>query len=127
MIKIISISKLSNSLTAAGGMAIVLAMTMMAGFQYADASVNVTTTENMTVGSHGVEVAALQGIMAELGFLQIPAGVPMGYFGSLTRSAVASYQASRGVSPSIGYFGPVTKIALHQDLEARGLTVAMGW
>jgi peptidoglycan hydrolase-like protein with peptidoglycan-binding domain len=127
MIKTISFSKLSNNLGATAGMAVVLALTMMVGFQYAEASINVTTTENLTIGSKGAEVAALQGIMSELGFLQIPAGTPMGYFGALTRSAIAKYQTSRGVSPAVGYFGPLTKVALHQDLDSRGMTLSMGW
>lgn len=127
MIRIIKFSKLSESFATTAGLAIVLALTMMAGFQYAEASINVTTAENMTVGSTGLEVVALQAIMSELGYLQVPVGVPLGYFGSLTRSAVARYQAARGVTPAVGYFGPLTKISLHQDLEARRMTLSMGW
>lgn len=32
-----------------------------------------------------------------------------GYFGSLTRQALAEYQQSAGISPAVGYFGPITK------------------
>lgn len=128
MIKIISISKLSNSLVATAGFAFVLALTMMTGLEYAEAAtVNITTAENMSIGSTGVEVAALQGFMSEMGYLQIPTGIAPGYYGPLTRSAVASYQAARGVTPVVGYFGPLTKIAIHQDLDARGMLALLGW
>ncbi len=32
-----------------------------------------------------------------------------GYFGSLTKSALAEYQKASSISPSLGHFGPVTK------------------
>jgi peptidoglycan hydrolase-like protein with peptidoglycan-binding domain len=128
MTHVTRISKLSNSLVAGAGFALILAITMMTGFQYANAAtVNILSGENLTVGSTGTEVAALQGIMSELGYLQVPQGVALGYFGALTRSAVARYQAARGVAPAAGYFGPFTKIALHQDLDSRNMLVAMGW
>jgi hypothetical protein len=31
------------------------------------------------------------------------------YFGSLTRAALAEFQASVGISPAVGYFGPITR------------------
>ncbi|MBP8617882.1 MAG: right-handed parallel beta-helix repeat-containing protein [Candidatus Pacebacteria bacterium] len=34
---------------------------------------------------------------------------PTGYFGSATRDALAEYQASVGIKPSLGYFGPITR------------------
>jgi len=34
---------------------------------------------------------------------------PTGYFGPVTQSALAEYQASVGIKPAIGYFGPITR------------------
>ena len=34
---------------------------------------------------------------------------PTGYFGSVTQSALAEYQANVGIKPAIGYFGPITR------------------
>jgi peptidoglycan hydrolase-like protein with peptidoglycan-binding domain len=128
MIKFISISKLSNSLLAGTAFAFILAMTMMVGFQYASAAtVNILAGSNLTIGSTGAEVVALQGVLSEMGYLQVPQGVSLGYFGPLTRSAVAKYQATRGVYPAVGYFGPLTKISMHEEFAARGWLVAMGW
>ncbi|MDB5195330.1 MAG: hypothetical protein JWO84_514 [Parcubacteria group bacterium] len=35
-----------------------------------------------------------------------------GYFGALTRAALAEYQANVGISPAIGNFGPITRMYL---------------
>jgi len=32
-----------------------------------------------------------------------------GYFGALTRKALAEYQKTEGIKPAVGYFGPVTE------------------
>jgi peptidoglycan hydrolase-like protein with peptidoglycan-binding domain len=37
------------------------------------------------------------------------AGGSTGYFGSVTASAVAAWQAANGVTPAVGYFGPVSQ------------------
>jgi len=39
------------------------------------------------------------------GYLVMPVGVAYGYFGNLTKAAVAKWQADNGVTPSVGYFG----------------------
>jgi peptidoglycan hydrolase-like protein with peptidoglycan-binding domain len=44
------------------------------------------------MGSTGDDVTTLQLFLQELGMLK--QGVPLGYFGSLTSQAVASYQAA---------------------------------
>ena len=40
-----------------------------------------------------------------------------GYFGMLTRAALAEFQAHVGINPALGNFGPITRtyLALHQD------------
>lgn len=66
-------------------------------------------TQTLTLGSTGAEVVELQSFLEAQGKLTIPAGVNKGYFGGLTQSALAAYQAKEGISPAVGYFGPVTR------------------
>jgi len=68
-----------------------------------------TYTRDLTIGSQGADVVALQDMLVMKGNLVIPAGVSKGYFGTLTQSALASYQAANGISPASGYFGPITR------------------
>jgi peptidoglycan hydrolase-like protein with peptidoglycan-binding domain len=72
-------------------------------------STSYTFNMNLTIGSTGADVVALQSILVGKGFLTMPVGVSMGYFGPLTRSALAAFQASVGISPAVGYFGPITR------------------
>lgn len=64
-------------------------------------------THNLTVGSKGSDVTALQHLLINQGSLKLSA--PTGYFGSLTKAALAAYQKSVGISPAAGYFGPKTQ------------------
>jgi hypothetical protein len=66
-----------------------------------------TFTRDLTVGSQGADVSALQATLISQGHLQIAA--PTGYFGELTRAAVARWQAAVGITPAAGYFGPVSR------------------
>lgn len=68
---------------------------------------------DLTIGSKGDDVVALQTLLVAKGFLVMPAGVSMGYFGGLTKSAVAAWQASEGISPTAGYVGPKSRAALN--------------
>lgn len=68
-----------------------------------------TYTRDLTIGSTGADVSSLQATLVSKGKLVMPAGVSMGYFGSLTKTALASYQASAGIAPAVGYFGPITR------------------
>lgn len=65
---------------------------------------------NLTVGSTGADVTALQNWLITNGF-SIPAGAT-GYFGSQTKAALASYQKSVGL-PAYGFFGPLTQAKLN--------------
>jgi hypothetical protein len=67
-------------------------------------------TTDLTVGSTGADVSALQQILIDAGFLHIAA--PTGYFGDLTKTALAAFQAAHGISPAAGYFGPLTRAYL---------------
>jgi peptidoglycan hydrolase-like protein with peptidoglycan-binding domain len=72
-------------------------------------------SSNLHLGSTGEQVRVLQGLLAEFGFLDLTTtGGPTGYFGPLTRNALARYQAAIGV-PSTGNFGPMTRgsMAMH--------------
>ena len=78
---------------------------------------------NLTVGSTGADVVALQTALMNAGY-NIPAiasGVAApGYFGSQTQAAVKLFQAANGV-PNTGFVGPLTRGVLNG-----GTTVAAG-
>jgi len=88
---------------------------------------NILVNQNMTIGTTGEGVVVLQGLLQELGYMTIPTGIPMGYYGSLTRDGLAKYQASQNVAPAVGYFGPLTKVAMHKDFSPRGWLSLLGW
>lgn len=71
-----------------------------------------TFNVNLTIGSRGADVISLQQILVAKGFLQMPSGVPYGYFGPLTRAAVARWQAASGITPPAGFFGPISRAAI---------------
>ena len=68
-----------------------------------------TFTRDLTVGSTGADVTALQNALIAKGF-NIAAGAT-GYFGAQTVAAVKAWQASAGVSPVAGYFGAKSRAA----------------
>jgi peptidoglycan hydrolase-like protein with peptidoglycan-binding domain len=70
---------------------------------------------NLTVGSTGSDVVALQSWLITNGFhiASIESGAAnKGYFGSQTKAALAQYQASVGL-PAFGFFGPLTQAKLN--------------
>jgi peptidoglycan hydrolase-like protein with peptidoglycan-binding domain len=68
---------------------------------------------DLTLGAKGADVIALQDILIAGGYLTMPAGVAKGYFGTLTQSAVAKWQAAAGITPAAGYVGPKSRAALN--------------
>lgn len=84
--------------------------------QLAGTPTTTTFTKDLTLGSTGSDVTALQTLLVSKGFLTMPAGVSKGYFGSLTKSALAAYQASVGISPASGYFGPITRAKMNSSV-----------
>lgn len=68
---------------------------------------SVTFTRDLTNGSSGSDVTALQNWLIAKGFT-IGAGAT-GYFGPQTTAALARYQASVGITPAAGYFGAITR------------------
>lgn len=49
----------------------------------------------------------LQKFLIAAGY-SLPAGAT-GYFGAQTRSALAKYQSTHGITPAVGYFGTATR------------------
>ena len=88
---------------------------------------NILTGNDLSVGTDGSHVVALQGLLSEMGYLTVPSDVAYGHFGSLTKNALARYQASRGVTPAVGYFGPVTKVSMYTDYLGHGWLALLGW
>ena len=74
-----------------------------------------TFTRNLTIGSTGTEVMAVQKLLNSIDGTQVAttgAGSPgneTSYFGGLTRSAVSKFQQKYGISPIAGYWGPLTR------------------
>src|SRR3989344_5944376 len=71
-----------------------------------------TFTRSLTVGATGEDVRCLQMYLNSAGFRVAASGAgspgsETTYFGSLSRSAVAAWQAANGVAPAVGYFGPI--------------------
>ena len=79
-----------------------------------------TFTRDLTVGSKGDDVSALQQVLVDGGYLNIVA--PTGYFGAMTKAALAKYQAANGIAPAIGYFGPKTRAAMSVVSTVPGTT-----
>lgn len=69
---------------------------------------------DLMLGSTGPDVVALQDMLITQGYLVMPASTVKGYFGSLTRTAVARWQAAQGISPANGYFGVVSRAKANQ-------------
>ncbi|MDR3546951.1 MAG: peptidoglycan-binding protein [Candidatus Pacebacteria bacterium] len=75
----------------------------------------VTLTAPMTIGSsdylNGGQVTQLQSFLSRSGLLS--SLYVTGYYGSLTASAVAQFQATHNISP-VGVVGPATRAAIQQ-------------
>ncbi|MBI4065701.1 peptidoglycan-binding protein [Candidatus Kaiserbacteria bacterium] len=75
---------------------------------------------NLTVGSLGSEVKALQEFLNAKGYTVATSGAGSAgnettKFGSLTKAALIKYQKAKGITPAVGYFGPVTRAAVKAD------------
>jgi hypothetical protein len=93
----------------------ILAGFAVAAFAVSAAGASAATynfTRDLTIGSTGADVVALQDVLISNGYLSMPAGTSKGYFGTLTKTAVMKWQASAGITPAAGYFGPVSRAKL---------------
>lgn len=77
----------------------------------------VTFTHVLSLGSKGADVSALQQILKNAGFYTYP--TITGYFGTLTKQALATYQTAHGLDP-VGYTGPKTRALLNGVVGAVG-------
>ena len=70
-------------------------------------------TRNLTLGSRGSEVVALQKFLIGRNSgpraRKLASSRASGYFGPLTKAALAEFQAKVGIVPASGYFGPATR------------------
>jgi hypothetical protein len=71
-------------------------------------------TRNLTVGSTGSDVQALQKYFNTHGFIIASSGIGSAghettYFGALTKSALTKFQKANGIYPPVGYFGSITR------------------
>ncbi len=83
----------------------------------ASATASASFTRDLTVGSVGSDVMALQQMLNAKGFTvaTMGAGAPGAestYFGAKTKAALAAFQAANGITPAAGYFGPKTRAAV---------------
>lgn len=95
-------------------------MAQLASLQGGTVTTGTAITSDLTVGSSGAQVTALQQSLVAQGHLVMPAGVAMGYFGSLTRAAVMKWQAANGV-PATGYFGPLSRAKFNASAGVGGV------
>lgn len=82
-------------------------LAQIAAMQGGSSSSSMTFTMDLTLGSKGAEVTALQNWLIKQG-QSIPAGAT-GFFGAQTQAALAAWQKANGVMPAAGYFGPITR------------------
>jgi chitodextrinase len=73
-------------------------------------------TQNLQLGDSGAQVIALQTFLKSVNYLSMPRGVTEGYFGSLTKEALAAFQLATGL-PNTGYCGSLTR-AMIGEVEA---------
>jgi len=85
------------------------------GFQVQSSTSCYVFNNNLSLGSRGADVVALQTWLIANGF-NIPAlssgRAPKGYFGITTATALKQYQASIN-TPATGFFGPLTRASIN--------------
>lgn len=98
-------------------------------------------SQDLTLGSKGAAVTDLQNyLVAQNKGVKAAAlaSAPKGYFGAMTKAALAEFQAAVGITPAAGYYGaktraaiaklvvvPVTPVTPVTPAVAKGLTVAV--
>jgi murein DD-endopeptidase MepM/ murein hydrolase activator NlpD len=71
-------------------------------------------TRDLSLGSTGADVLALQQYLNAHGFVVATSGAgskgnETQYFGPATRAALINFQLSKNIAPAAGYFGPLTR------------------
>lgn len=91
----------------------VIAVVVLLDVSFAQASgSSYTFNQNLTIGSTGADVIALQEILINDGYLT-SVSTPTGYFGYGTQVALGKFQAANGISPASGYCGSITRTFLN--------------
>ena len=75
-------------------------------------------TRDLTIGSKGDDVMALQKLLNAKGYTVAVSGAGSAgnestYFGNATKAALVKFQASKGITPTSGYFGPKTRAVVN--------------
>ncbi|MEK7465628.1 MAG: peptidoglycan-binding domain-containing protein [Patescibacteria group bacterium] len=99
-----------SSADVAAILAQIAALQAKLGAVQATAPSSYTFSVNLTLGSKGADVTALQNVLISGGYLKISA--PTGYFGPMTKAALAAWQSANGITPAVGYFGPKSRAAM---------------
>ena len=86
----------------------------------------VVPARDLMQGSRGAEVSWLQkllisGNLGEAARTLAAAG-PTGYFGQITRTALAEFQKANGIAPAFGYFGAKTRTHMSMMSQAQTFT-----
>lgn len=70
-------------------------------------------SRDLEVGARGTDVTVLQNFLisrnAGTGAQALALAGATGYFGAVTKAALAEFQTTQGIVPAAGYFGPVTR------------------
>ena len=99
---------------------IILALIVAPAYALAQTSSTNCLVPDRNVGIGSVDaydgaVSFIQNLLVREGLLFMPVGVQTGYFGNMTQTALASYQARMGIYPATGYFGPLTRAHLRSQ------------
>ncbi len=78
---------------------------------------------DIALGSTGSDVVALQEYLKTAGYFSMTVGAS-GNFGEITRTAVAAWQATNGLSPASGYFGKLSRARYEALCRLNGVVTA---
>ncbi len=81
-----------------------------------------TLNRQLQFGMYGSDISLLQSFLARDASIY-PQGLVTGYFGGLTRAAVARFQVRNGISP-VGRVGPQTLPVINAQMNAIGGSVS---
>jgi len=79
--------------------------------------------ENLSIGSSGSDVSALQSFLSQ-NDNNYPEGLVTGYFGSVTAASVSNFQTTNGIS-AVGQVGPITLPVLNLQMSAAPLITSV--
>jgi peptidoglycan hydrolase-like protein with peptidoglycan-binding domain len=115
-----SVTRILNALLKANlipAQSLQTAKSMLGSYSAYDDTYCYSFNRDLTVGSEGDDVAALQTFLQSEGYLGT-IGEDKGFFGILTRAALESYQTNKGIYPATGFFGPITRALVVANCDA---------